>query len=189
MIWAPTAVVLLVLTAMYVFPSVYERASIGKFYDKLANTFASLSGIISGESRDPTQRYALMLNSLDVFLDNPVIGASMGIKGDTAGTGGHSSWMDALANYGLFGGIPYLLFHGLIFYRLWKTWRSDRRNALHWGCLLSCALYLFYGLFNVTTQGTTVALFMYVTAAGGKRPQVPVVVRRPPVAVPPKEKR
>ncbi len=115
-----------------------------------------------------------MLDSLHVFLDNPAIGVAIEAKGvGTEGTGGHSSWFDALANYGLFGGVPYLLFHLLVFRRVWQAWRGDRQNAMYWGCLLSCALYIFYGFFNVTTQGTTVALFLYATAAGGQRLKVP----------------
>ena len=184
-----TAAVAMGLAAIYLFPSVYERADIGQFYDKLANTFSSLSDIFSGETKDPTQRYSLMLDSLQVFLDNPVMGVGMESRGiGTAGTGGHSSWIDALANYGLFGGVPYLMFHLLVLRRLWQAWRGDRQNAMYWGCLLSCAVYMFYGIFNVTTQGTTVALFLYVTAAGGQRSKV-TANRQAPVFAHPKVNR
>lgn len=173
-ILASTAVLIIGLAAIYVFPSVYGRADIGRFYDKLVNTFLSLPDILTGQAIDLTQRYSLMLESLQVFLENPVIGASFGARGvGTTGVGGHSSWLDALALYGLIGSVPYLLFHLLVFRRLWQAWRGDRINALYWGCLLSCALYLFYGFFNVTSQGTTIALFLYVTAAGGQRSNLP----------------
>lgn len=174
MILALTSVLVIGLAAVYVFPSVYERSEFREFYDKLVNTFWSSPDILAGQADDPTQRYTLMLDSLHVFLENPIIGVGLWAKGvGTEGTGGHSSWMDALANYGLFGGVPYLLFHLLVFRRLWRSWQGDRQNALYWGCLLSCALYIFYGFFNVTTEGIIVALFLYATAAGGQRSNVP----------------
>ena len=163
---------------MNVFPSVYERAAFGKFYDKLADTFLSLSDILAGKAPDPTHRITLMFDSLHMFQDYPVFGVGLGARGiDTEGVGGHSSWIDALAFYGVLGGVPYLLFHVLVGRRLWLVWRSDRQNALFWGCLLSCALYLFYGFFNVVTQGTTVALFLYATAPAGSDRRFPRAAR------------
>lgn len=178
-----SAILVIVLASVFVFPSVYERPEFGRFYDKLAKTFFSLPAILAGRADDPTLRYTSMLDSLHVFLENPVIGATLGAKGiGTAAIGGHSSWMDALADYGLIGGLPYLLFHLLVFRRLWQAWRDDHQNALYWGCLLSCALYIFYGFFNVTTQGTTIALFLYVTASGGQR-SIVLMGRRDTAAV------
>ncbi len=48
-ILAPTAILVIGWAAMYVFPSIYERPEIARFYDKLANTFSSLSDILSGQ--------------------------------------------------------------------------------------------------------------------------------------------
>lgn len=184
-----------------VFPQIYERPEIRRFYDKITRTLDSISGILKGEERDPTQRWSLMLDSWNVFIANPVFGVASDAKGaGTEGTGGHSSFVDALANYGLFGSVPYLLFHVLVFRRLWKVWRSDRKNGIYWGSLLCGSLYIFYSFINVTSQSTTVALFLYASsasvrltptpaAASGGRAQVPAAPRRPPVPTPPKEKK
>jgi hypothetical protein len=183
-----TAVLGVGLATVYLFPSVYERTDLKRFYDRLVNTFTNLPDILSGQVEDPTSRYALMINSLQVFLDNPVTGTGLDFGGEKESLGGHSSWMDALALYGLVGGVPCALFHLLVFRRLWKAWRRDRQNMMYWGCLLSCALYLFYGFFNVTTQGTTLALFLYATAAGGE-PGKATAPRRSSVAVRPPQLR
>ena len=173
-IWAVAAILAVGVAAAYILPSIYRRPEIGRFYDKLANTSSSVASVVAGQATDPTQRYTLMLDSLYVFLENPITGVALGAPGvESSGAGGHSSWMDALAMYGVLGGVPYLLFHLLVFYRLWQAWRCEHHNALHWGCLLSCGFYIFYSFFNVTTQGTTVALFLYVVAAGGQRTRVP----------------
>jgi len=160
------------LVAVQVFPSIYERKEFGFFYDKLRNTILFAPEIVAGQEKDPTYRYGLMIRSLNLFLENPVLGVGiLPNEGGMPRTGGHSSWMDVFANYGLFGGIPYLLFHLLILRRLWKAWRSKRQNALSWGCLTSCVFYIFYGFFNVTTQSTTIALFLYVTSACWQKPK------------------
>jgi O-antigen ligase len=108
-----------------------------------------------------------------VFLDNPVVGAGLSMGSEKEERGQHSSWMDALALYGLLGGVPYIMFHLLVFRRLFKSWLGNRQNAIYWGCLLCCALFIFYGIFNVTTQATTLALFLYASGACGQRLAVP----------------
>lgn len=182
---AIAATLMLGLAAIYVFPSVYEQAAFGKVFDKLTNTFTNLPDILSGQATDPTERYTRLLRSLQVFWDNPVIGVGLAMGPDEGGVGGHSSWGDALAWYGLLGATPYLLFH-LLISRLWQAWRSDRSNTIYWGCLYSCALFIFYGIFNITSEGTLIALFLYVTAACGQRSKEPanrrgVVSARPAV--------
>lgn len=180
-LWVLVAAIAIGVAAVAAFPGVYERTAFA--FDKIGTTATFLPEILSGEQDDPTMRYELMLQSLSVFVDNPVVGTALVAAGvGTPGTGGHSSWIDALANYGLLGCMPYILWHVLVVQRLWRLWRSDRANAVYWGCLLSGGLYLFYGLFNVTTQPTTVALFMYVVAAGG-RTMIPLD-RRCPVGNP-----
>jgi O-antigen ligase len=162
------ALLVLVLAAMIFFPSVYERSAFGQFFDKLLNTFSSMQDIVSGNAKDPTARFPLMMQSLNVFRSNPILGVGIGMGADGGNVGDHSSWIDALAWYGVLGAFPYLLLHGLIFRRLWKAWWCERQNALYWSCLLTCALYLCYGVFNIISESTLVALFMYVTATSGQ---------------------
>ena len=176
-LWTSAAVMVVGVATIALFPGVSER---GQFaFDKLGTTSASLPDILAGEADDPTQRYTLMLTSLSVFLEYPIFGNSLVRETTwTPRIGGHSSWIDALAIFGVVGCIPYIMWHLFVARRLWRAWRSDRTNAVYWGCLLSCGLYLFYGFFNVTTQSTTIALFVYVIAAGGQ-PTLPP--RRRPV--------
>lgn len=160
------------ILATVMLPRLYEVPEIGSRYERLADTFSNLPDILARRTADPTYRYELMIQSFGVFIEHPAIGVALEAKGvGTEGTGGHSSWVDALANYGVLGGFPYLLFHLLVLRRLWRAWNAERSNALTWGCLLSCLLYLFYGFFNVTTQGATVALFLFIAGAGGHKPR------------------
>lgn len=57
-------------------------------------------------SSDFSERIALMLTSFKTFLDNPIVG-NMYTGGVV--TGGHCGLFDVFSNYGLLGGVPYLL--------------------------------------------------------------------------------
>ena len=173
LITTAVAVVGVSVLATMMLPQLYDIPEIGGRYQKLVNTFSDLPNILAGRASDPTYRYELMIQSLGIFIEHPAIGVALEARGaGTEGTGGHSSWVDALASYGLFGGMPYLLFHLLVLRRLWRAWTVERQNAMRWGCLLSCLLYLFYGFFNVTSQGTTVALFLFIAGVGGHKPRL-----------------
>lgn len=83
---------------------------------RIASFGATLSGDGGGNSDYTMFRFLIPFQSLGVFLESPMIGVSYlhgngFISPEEVGVGNHSEWCDALADYGILGGIPYLLIY------------------------------------------------------------------------------
>lgn len=105
------------------------------------------AGIVAG---DETGRASLAMASFRLWMENPIfgIGGYAGTFDSPAGFGGHSSWVDTLAQYGLIGGV--CLFGMLIALgaRARRLSRIGGARLLKTGILLSWMLYLAAGLGN-----------------------------------------
>lgn len=90
----------------------------GVVSQRLASFGASLAGGGDGDSDYTKMRFLIPFQSLGVFLESPIIGVSYlhgngYVSPEVFGVGNHSEWCDALADYGLLGGLPYLLIYYL----------------------------------------------------------------------------
>lgn len=91
-------------------------------------------------------RLSLLLESLKLFISSPFIGNGFKYAYDfnlskLIGIGNHSEWLDILAIYGLFGGLPIFMIY---YYGI--------QTALRYHCSVSMGAYIFVliflGLFN-----------------------------------------
>ena len=85
------------------------------------------------------------MKSLKTFINNPLFGVSYRhgnnyLKASDFGIGNHCEWADALANYGLIGGVPMLLIY---YYNVREVLQMPNRLSKGW---LVCMLVM--GMFN-----------------------------------------
>jgi len=82
--------------------------------------------------------------------------------GDFSQVGGHSTWLDYLAMYGLLGFAPFLLFYAFLFRRLHRMVASKAEKAYRMTAFL---IYTLYGLVNpvIATAVFPVVLLFFVT--------------------------
>jgi hypothetical protein len=76
--------------------------------------------------------------------------------------GGHSTWLDYLAMYGLLWFTPFVLFYMLLFRRLHRMIASKAEKAYR---MTSFLIYTLYGLVNpvIATAVFPVVLLFFVT--------------------------
>ena len=112
------------------------------------------SGISGGglEQGDPTGRGKLDALSVRTILQYPLFGV-----GPTSlvrspklyrDVGGHSSWLDHPAEYGLLGFLPYLLFLFAALENILRSWRRDTEHSPDPARLVSVVLFLLAGLLD-----------------------------------------
>lgn len=114
----------------------------GKFID-LANYF-----LFSPESSQTLGRLNLYKDSLTTFISNPIFGLYNPFKiitNPNYTVGGHSGWLDFLAYYGLFSGIPLFLSLGLTV----KHHLTFFKNCGYFKYILTVYIFVFiYGFIN-----------------------------------------
>ena len=124
--------------------SVAENQTSGQFRERLM----SLAGFLMGNKEEgayTVNRYEIPLKSLGTFIRNPLFGVSYQhgnnfLKASDFGIGSHCEWADALANYGLIGGIPFLLIY---FFHIKEVLQTPNRLAKGW---IVC--FIIMGMFN-----------------------------------------
>lgn len=114
----------------------------------LKEKFTDLASIFLASSVDSQagNRIDLYVSSLKVFLENPLFGI-YGPFGDQNArlVGGHSGWLDLLAYYGLFTGIPLLI----AFYANYKLQYSlFKKSKFHVYITIVYFLIFVFGLIN-----------------------------------------
>lgn len=108
-----------------------ELQQVDRVSSKLERLFEGVStaGIVDG---DETGRGYLASISLDTFLAEPTFGVGSVSMGKNSPllyvkVGGHSSWIDQLAEYGIFGFGPFLVFIFLLIRQAIWGWRRSRK--------------------------------------------------------------
>lgn len=95
-----------------IFPSIFgQLANIEGIPYEVSVRFDELALFLSGDdilSTDVNARLSLYLRSIDTFVNNVAIG-TVAINSNIYKAGGHSAWLDLLANFGLFS-IPFFVF-------------------------------------------------------------------------------
>lgn len=109
------------------------------------------------------ERLELYSRSIRTFLDHPLTGVGSRVNtGDFSQVGGHSTWLDYLAMYGLLWFAPFLLLYALLFRRLHRMVASRTEKAYR---MTSFLVYTLYGLVNpvVATAVFPVVLLFFIT--------------------------
>ncbi len=109
------------------------------------------------------ERLDLYTRSIRTFLDAPLLGVGSRVNtGDFTQVGGHSTWLDYLAMYGLLWFTPFVLFYMLLFRRLHRMIASKAEKAYR---MTSFLIYTLYGLVNpvIATAVFPVVLLFFVT--------------------------
>ncbi len=121
------------------------------FSDKLHRQVGAIaeSGLVKG---DQTNRSELWLMSIDTFLDNPVFG--IGPVSTTENpyhgykVGGHSSWLDLPAEYGIIGVLLFMSFIAAAIRRAVVISRLEGASLVSSARLGACVLFLIGGTYN-----------------------------------------
>jgi hypothetical protein len=147
--------------------SMEEFASIPQIERTIAKVQRLATGITENglQEGDETMRGAMMNKTLETFLENPIFGCSF-TEDAKEGIGGHSSLVDPLAMFGLFGYIPMIVFHFLLIRNSVKE-RWNKNGQLHWRPAEVLA-WCFYGLasfWNPTTFTVLPYAIVFLTVA------------------------
>ena len=125
-------------------------------------------GIIAG---DQTNRAGLWEQSFNTFLENPIfgIGPSTGTDNPYMGylVGGHSTWLDIPAQYGLVGLFFYLGFIAAAVKRGFKAFRADKTRILPQARIVACALFLAGGTYNPVDFVLAANVLFFLIVLGG----------------------
>ena len=115
--------------------------------DKAIRLFEGMmdSGLVAG---DETGRGEMFMRTMDTFLSNPVFG--VGYDRSVQLVGGHSSWVDPWALYGLVGYLPFFLFQALLTHRIIRNWMGQPSNIAAFGSLVCWGLFWAAGFLNPT---------------------------------------
>lgn len=133
---------------------------------KLEAQFTAVArvGIIEG---DKTKRADTWKSSWNTFLENPLFGIGATTNRDNPDlgvrVGAHSAWIDQLAEYGILGFGPYLMFLGFAIRRIVIAFRTEktlnRYKIIYLGQLVSCSLFIIGGTYNPVVVITEVFVF------------------------------
>lgn len=127
-------------------------------------------GLIEG---DQTNRANLWKMSVDTFLQYPIfgIGPSTGTANPYMGyrVGGHSSWLDIAAEYGVLGLVFYLGFLFAVIKRAVVFRKLDRSWLVGLARIVSCGLFFVGGSYNPVVFTIQVnALFFFFVVVGAR---------------------
>ncbi len=117
---------------------------------------------LSQMSSSSVERIELYTRSIHTFLQHPLAGVGSRVNtGDFSQVGGHSTWLDYLAMYGLQFAL-YLFFFALLFRRLRRMIASRAEKAYR---MTALAVYTLYGLVNPVVAVATfpVVLLFFIT--------------------------
>jgi O-antigen ligase len=123
--------------------------------DKISNLFSRIfeEGIKEG---DITMRWDTWSMSFQTIAEHPMFGIGPATNRENPYlytlVGGHSSWLDQLAEYGVFGFSFYLFFILFVIVRLKKSYNikayTKKLKIVYSGQLVSCFLFVLGGIYN-----------------------------------------
>jgi hypothetical protein len=112
--WLP----LLLISVLFGGSGVFGVMSLGSHFEAGTRVSEKASTLLEGiasdgiEVGDSTGRGERMVRSLDTFLRYPLFGC--GLETLEENVGGHSSWLDPLATFGILGYLPMIAFHVML---------------------------------------------------------------------------
>jgi O-antigen ligase len=108
--------------------------------------------------------------SWDTFSEHPLFGIGASTLQDNENlsrdVGGHASWVDQLAEYGIVGFGFYLLFLVLGIRRVWLEYRYGDNALVNGGRLVACALFVIAGFVDPVIFNIPLAPLFYFLALG-----------------------
>lgn len=122
-----------------------------------------------GNKSDQINRSADALKSIDSFSNNPLFGIGPTKRGQFREVGEHSTWLDALTEFGIIGFLPFILFLYFAWLRIYTTFRSDPKQLWNQVCVIAFLLYLISGLVNPWGFGNFSAVFFAAMVLGHSR--------------------
>lgn len=140
---------------------------------------------------DDTGRPALFMASWRTFVEHPWFGIGPVTGRENSdlfiNVGGHSSWIDQFAEYGVVGFTPYLVFLGFAARRAARGAWAKRRDPVVVGRLVSIGAFIVGGTYNPVVVIVTMSPLVFFFAFGGssmdlRTPQRPL--QRPPLVNP-----
>jgi len=141
-----------------------------KYFEIIHHGTVSTSTAISNNDFDTrTEVYSISLNTIASF---PVfgVGPSTGSRNPNylKYVGGHSSWLDFLAEYGFFGFGFYLIYFAAVCYRVVRfSLRTNADPLFSAGRIIACLLFLFFGFINpIINQPVIIGLFYFSVVMG-----------------------
>jgi len=167
-------VILIAVVAMFgvlTWSLFFAESQQGEFFvDKISRQSTSVTnyGILNG---DLTKRTALWQQSYETILENPLLGV-----GATAGrdnpslprlVGGHSSWLDMPAEYGLIGFGTYLFFVLAATKRAIRSIGLEHHDLFAYARIVTMVLYFVAGAYNPVAMGNHTNFYVFFFALGG----------------------
>lgn len=139
----------------------YGRNTDGVSAQRLVSLGETLTGK-GGDSEYTSFRFLIPFQTLGTFIQNPIIGVSYlhgnaYLSPELFGVGNHCEWSDALADYGLLGGIPFLM----VYYRQAKeSANTGIKLSIGW---LIC--FFLMGFFNPFRSFQSNIMFFFIIPA------------------------
>lgn len=141
--------------------------------EKLANQISGVAteGMKEG---DKTMRWDTWAMSFRTFTEHPLLGVGPTTNRENPNlytlVGGHSSWLDQLAEYGVLGFSFYVLFIFFAIMHLVKNFNinayTEKLKIVYSGQLVSCSLFVLGGIYNpviIITEIYTLFYFMSIS--------------------------
>lgn len=116
---------------------VYSLTKIDKIYQNIVNQ--NLSDI---------KRLNDSVKSMESFVNNPFLGVGLKTRGMWNEIGEHSTWIDSLAEFGLIGFSPFILFIFFAWRRVRAELKHDSKDTWNYARLIGFYSYLIMGLLN-----------------------------------------
>jgi O-antigen ligase len=114
------------------------------------------AGLVSGDETGRGERFEL---SAQTFLRHPVFGVGYEEAGRLVG--GHSSFVDSWARYGIVGYLPCFLFQVFLTRRVVSNWARGRRDFVAFGSLVCWAIFWVGGILNPVVNSVLPPLLLF----------------------------
>lgn len=141
--YTTTAIVILGIISLLIFQGAFanmfgQLANINGLPYEISVRFVEISHFLSGQDLSGTDLFArknLYLQSIDAFTHN-IFGGTVLSSSGVYRSGGHSAWLDLLANFGLFA-IPFFVF-------LYKNYKYIRKRIPSKFCTFVKIYWLYF---------------------------------------------
>ena len=164
------SIILIICVFIYLFPLLNDIPQVNRVVSKVFRLYegVSESGLLRG---DETTRAYLFTISLDTFLNNLLLGIGPCTTVPNPGlytyVGGHSSWMDQLAEYGILGFGFFIAFAAAVTRRVTRYMFHHKHNLIFIAAFITIILYFIGGLVNPVLFVYPIMALFYMVMLGG----------------------
>lgn len=157
------------LVILVLFYSLGDKEPVTNVTSKIVRLYKGIteSGVVSG---DETGRGELFMLSLETFLHNAFMGVGPCTTRENPWlytyVGGHSSWIDQLAEYGILGFGWFIVFALIVTFRVVRNFMRYKKNFIIRATFVSCVLYFIGGVVNPVLFVNSISVFFYLLVLG-----------------------